>query len=189
MGADPEGQLAGQVGQIRGKGGRFADQLAGQIHHIPQRLGDLVRQILKHVVAGAGIVLDPADHGDAERSFPDHLKHPEALLAEGDDVAAIIVLGLALKNFRAAAHLGHVLLVRVPAHHAETTVGVQHRLQHHAVAGLEDMQGKHFLREQHHIRQGEEWEFPHGQISHGRCAGRQRVVGGAGWSAETFRRV
>ena len=36
------------------------------------------------------------------------------------------------------------------------------------------MQGQDFLGEQHHIRQGEEWQFPHGQMGHGGNLGWKR---------------
>ena len=114
------------------------------------------------MVVGA-VVFDPANHRNPEWGFTYHLEDAKPLLSQGDDVAAVVVLALALENFGAAAHRRHCLALGIPAHHAKTPVRFQNGAQHHAIARLKDMERQDFLREQHHIRQGEEWQFPHGQ--------------------------
>ena len=115
MGADPEGELPGQVGQIGGQGGGLADQLAGEIDHITQGPGDLAGKGLEVLVALTHRVLDPADHADAEGGVAHDVQHPEALLAEGHDVAAVVVLHLAVKDLRTAAHFRHAFVAGDPS--------------------------------------------------------------------------
>ena len=126
------------------------------------------------MVVGA-VVFDPANHRNPEWGFTYHLEDAKPLLSQGDDVAAVVVLALALENFGAAAHRRHCLALRIPAHHSKTPVRFQNGAQHHAITRLKDMEWQDFLREQHHIRQGEEWQFPHGQMGHGGNLGVEEV--------------
>jgi len=75
-------------------------------------------------------------------------------------------LGLALQDLSAAAHIRHPSFLGIPAHDPEAAIGFEHRAQHHPVARLKDVQGQHFLGEQHHIRQREQWQFAHSQLRH-----------------------
>ena len=181
VGADPEGELPGQIGQIRGQGGGLADQLAGQFHHVPQGIGHLAGQTFEIAMAIADAVFDPAHHPHPKGGFAHDVEDPKALLTEGHDVAAVVLLGLAVEDLGAAADLRHALLLGIPAHHAEAAVLGHHRAQHHAVARLEDVEWQHFLGEEHHVGEGEQGQFPHGQFTHAiTAAGRARPQGPAG---------
>ena len=64
----------------------------------------------------------------------------------------VIVLGLAVEDLSAAAHLGHFLLLGIPAHDAKAAIFGHHRAQQHPVAGLKDVEWQHFLGEENHVR-------------------------------------
>ena len=80
--------------------------------------------------------------------------------------AAVIGLGLALQDLSAAPHIGHASFLGIPAHHSKASVRFQNGAQHHPVARLKDVQGQHFLREQHHVGQREQWQLAHSQLRH-----------------------
>ena len=112
------------------------------------------------------LIFNPTDQPHLERGLTHHLENAEALLAKGDDVAAVVRLGLALQDLGAASDLGHLPVLGIPAHDAEAAVSLEHRAQHHAIAGLKDVQGQYLLRKQHHIRQWEQGKLAHGQLGH-----------------------
>ena len=114
----------------------------------------------------ADAVLDPAHHADSERRLAHDVEDAEPLLAEGHDVAPVIVLGLAVQDLGTAANIGHALLLGIPAHHTEAAILRHHGAEHHAVAGFEDVKRQHLLREEHHIGEGEQGQFPNGQVAH-----------------------
>ena len=123
------------------------------------------------------LVFNPTDQTDLEGGFAHHLQQPEALLAHGDDVAAVVVLGLALQDFRTTAHAGHRSFLGVPADHTKAPVAFEDRAQHHPVPRLKDVQRQHFLGEEHHIRQREQRQFSHGRLRH--------VVAPVPWEGES----
>ena len=174
VGTDPEGKFAGEVGQIGGQAGRLADQFPRQLHHVAQGLGHIHGECGQLVMAVAHLILDPAHHRHPERGVPHDVEHPEALLAQGHDVAAVVFLGLGVENFGTTTHFGHPVFLGIPAHHPEATVFGHHGAQHHPVAGLEDVQGQHLLGEEHHIGQGKQGEFPDGEFTHVQPPGRWR---------------
>ncbi len=112
-------------------------------------------------------VLHPAHQPHHERGFSHDFQHAEALLAHGDDVAAVVVTGFTFEDLGAASDLRHLLGFGIPTNHPKTAVTIKHRAQHHAVTVLENMQWQHFLGEEHHVWQWEKRQLPYGQLSHG----------------------
>jgi len=109
---------------------------AAEVIKVLMKLGQMVtiNQVLDQDTAM--ILVTELGHNPIAAKLDD----PEALLAEGDDVAAVVFLGLTVQDLGAAAHISHALLLGIPAHHPETAVFVHHGAQHHSIARLEDVQ-------------------------------------------------
>ena len=121
----------------------MAQQFAGEIHHVLEGLAHLSGEGIK--VFLDWFILQPAHQGNGEGGLAHDVEHPKALLPHGDQIAAVVILGLALEYFGAATDFGHFLAFRVPAHHTKATVAIEHRLEHHPVAVLKYVEGEHLL--------------------------------------------
>jgi len=153
MSTNPERQFPWKIRQIVWQGGRVPEQLPRQIHNVLKRLAHLNCQIFK--VINDRLVFNPAHQANHERCVPDNVEDSESLLSKRHNVAAIILLGLMLEDFGAAANCCHVFGLGIPSHNPEASISLKHRPQHDAVTVLKNVQWQHFLRKKHHIRQGE----------------------------------